>query len=284
MINQETLLNWPFEDVIQTYTKDNSIFYALSIGLGYIPTDVNQLQYVYENNLVSFPTMAAVLGTSTPITADPNSGIDRTKVVHGEQGLTIFSPLPAEGTIRARDKIVDVIDKGEGRGALVVIERSIANHQNNELLAKLTSTIFCRANGGFGGKPGKPAEPKTPPERTPDIVVGLPSTPQSALYYRLNADRNPLHADPAVAAQAGFPAPILHGLCSWGMAAHAVVKACCDYDASRLSQFECRFTKPVFPGETISVDIWRSDNEARFRAWVRERDAMVLDNGFAKFA
>ena len=144
--------------------------------------------------------------------------------------------------------------------------------------------VFCRADGGFGGKSGKSAEPKTPPEHDPDIVVDLPTTSQSALYYRLNADRNPLHADPAIAVQAGFPAPILHGLCSWSMAAHAVVKACCDYEASRLSHFECRFTKPVFPGETISVDIWHSKNEARFRAWVRERDAMVLDNGFAKFA
>lgn len=283
-IDRNRLLNWPFEDIVQSYGEKDAILYALGIGLGADPVDRDQLRYTYEKDLQVFPTMTAVLGHPKPWSADPASGIDRTKLVHGEQRLEMHAPLPAKGTIRARERIREVIDKGEGRGALVYAERKISDDETGAPLATLEATVFCRADGGFGGPAGPTPEPRAIPERDPDQTIDLPTLPQQALLYRLNADWNPLHADPDIAEKAGFPQPILHGLCTWGIAAHAVVKACCDYDAARLRRFETRFSKPVLPGETLSVEIWRDGTEVSFRAWVREREAKVLDNGYAEIA
>ena len=174
-----------------------------------------------------------------------------------------------------------IIDKGAGKGALVYSERQIVDHSSGEPIATLKSTSFCRADGGFGGPAEKLPAPHTMPQGAPNHVVELATLPQSALLYRLNADYNPLHADPEVARSAGYTRPILHGLCTYGVAAHAVVQAVCGYDATQLASFDARFSSPVFPGETISVDIWREGDVVSFQAWVRAREKMVLDNGIA---
>jgi len=281
MIDPQRLLDWPFEDVVQTYTARDSMFYALSIGLGFDPVDSRQLQYVYERDLVAFPTMPVVLCHPGAWIAHPDTGVDRKMVLHGEQGLTLHRPLPAEGTVRGRTRVTRIIDKGAGKGALVYSERSIVDNASGAPLATLTSTSFCRADGGFGGSVEKPAPPHTIPDGPPHQAVDLDTLPQSALIYRLNADYNPLHADPELARAAGYPRPILHGLCTFGVAAHALVRALCGYDASRLASFAARFSSPAFPGETLSVDIWQEGDVISFQAWVRARQKLVLDNGRA---
>lgn len=257
------------------------MFYALSIGLGADPADKAQLAYVYEKNLQAFPTMALVLGHPGAWVANPDTGIDVTKVVYGEEILTLHRPLPPAGTIRAREQVTGIVDKGEGRGALLYSRRTIVDHASNEPLATIDHTFFCRADGGFGGPGGPIREPVPVPTIPPPLVVDIATLPQAALLYRLNADYNPLHCDPETAAAAGFSRPILHGLCTLGIAAHSVVGSCCGYDATRLRLFQARFTAPVFPGETISVEMWPDGEEIFVRAWVREREAKVLDNGRA---
>ncbi|PKO28739.1 MAG: 3-alpha,7-alpha,12-alpha-trihydroxy-5-beta-cholest-24-enoyl-CoA hydratase [Betaproteobacteria bacterium HGW-Betaproteobacteria-5] len=280
-IKLDTLLSWPFKDVVQSYTARDSILYALSVGLGADPIDHDQLRFVYENGLEAFPTMALVLGYPGPWAADPQSGIDVSKLVFGEQQVTWHSSLPPATTIRARERIVNVIDKGEGRGALVYVQRQIFDHSTEQLLVTLDGTLFCRGNGGFGGPDGPIREPWQVPERDPDCVVEMPTLPQAALLYRLNADYNPLHADPKFALAAGFPRPILHGLCTFAIAAQAALKTYGGLRADRLRSLRARFTAPVYPGEVLSVELWRDDNSISFRVWVRERNTKVLDGGHA---
>ena len=190
-------------------------------------------------------------------------------------------PLPPSGTVRGRTRVTRVVDKGPDKGALVFTERRILDDASGEPIATLQSTSFCRADGGFSGKTESVDPPHALPDRQPDATEDLPTLLQSALIYRLNADYNPLHADPALAAAAGYPRPILHGLCTFGLAAHAVLKSICQYDVRRLAAFGARFTAPVFPGETISVEMWNDGDVVSFRAWVRSRNAKVLDNGRA---
>ncbi|MGX9937757.1 MaoC/PaaZ C-terminal domain-containing protein [Advenella kashmirensis] len=281
-IDRTKLLNWPFEDTVQTYDFKDVILYALSIGMGADPVDRQQLDYVYEKNLSVFPSFPVVLGHPGAWNADPASGIDRRQVVHGEQTIEIHQPFPVSATIRGVNRIKEVIDKGEGKGALVYVERKIYDESTGQLLATLNATSFCRADGGFGGPAVPVAKPHPVPEREPDYQVALHTLPQSALLYRLNVDYNPLHADPDVAGAAGFKQPILHGLCTFGVATHAILKAVCNYDASRLKKIAARFSSPVYPGETIVVDLWQDGDQVSFRASVPERAVKVLDNGYAE--
>ena len=278
-IDRDRLLSWPFEDVVQRYTSKDAMLYALGVGLGMDPVDREQLPFVYEKDLRVLPTFPVVLCHPGAWNADPASGIVRNQVLHGEQGVTLHRPLPPQATLRGRTRIVDVIDKGEGRGALVYTERRIVDDSTGDPGATLTATSFCRANGGFGGPSGPVRQPPPIPERPADAVVHLPTLPQAALLYRLNADYNPLHADPDVAAKAGFPRPILHGLCTFGVAGHAILQAACGYDPARIASIETRFSAPLFPGETISVEVWRDGGVISFRAWVQARQVKVLDNG-----
>ena len=282
MIDPQRLLDWPFEDVVQTYAARDTMLYALGLGLGADPVDAQQLRYVYERDLVAFPTLPVVLCHPGAWIAHPDTGVDRKMVLHGEQGIVLHRPVPPEATVRGRTRVTRIVDKGAGKGALVFSERRIVDHASGDPIATLTSTSFCRADGGFGGPAEKLPPPHTIPTGPPHHVVELPTLPQAALIYRLNADYNPLHADPELARAAGYPRPILHGLCTFGVAAHAVLQAVCDYDASRLASFAARFSSPAFPGETISVDIWCQGDVVSFQAWVRARQKMVLDNGRAQ--
>lgn len=281
-IDRDRLLSWPFEDVVQHYSHKDVMLYALGVGLGMDPTDREQLSFVYEKSLQVLPTFPAVLCHPGAWNADPATGIVRSQVLHGEQGVVLHGPLPPEATLRGRTRIVDVIDKGEGRGALVYTERRIVNDDTGEPVATLTSTSFCRANGGFGGPSGPAKLPHPIPERSADQVVELRTLPQAALLYRLNSDYNPLHADPDIAARAGFDRPILHGLCTFGVAGHAVLKVACGYRNEQIAEIQARFAAPVYPGETISVEIWNDGDVVSFRSWVRARQAKVLDNGMAR--
>ena len=279
-LKPDVLLNLPFEDVVQTYTAEDCMRYALSIGVGHDPLDPAQLRYVYEKGLQSFPTMAAVLACAPPWSTRPETGVTRGKLVHGEQRLQVHAPLPVAGAVRSRERITAVYDKGADRGAIVATERQLRDNADGRLLATLQSLVYCRADGGFGGDSGPPASERASPTGT-SRTIDMPTVPQQALLYRLNFDRNPLHADPVVAQAAGFPRPILHGLATWGIAAHGLVQSVLQGDSSRLRHFEVRFSQPVFPGETLTLEHWVQGAEVHFRGFVRARDAKVLDRGYA---
>lgn len=283
-IDYQKLKNRKFADLVQSYTARDTILYALGIGMGMDPLDRNELPYVYEENLRMAPTMPVVLGSPGFWVKEPDSGVTWQSVLHGEQGLTIHRPLPATGTVIGRTSVEEIIDKGAGKGALLYSRRDIIDQKTGELLCSLTSTSFCRADGGFGGPSGPTKTVHEIPVRAPDLSCDLRTLPQSALIYRLSGDYNPLHADPAVAEGVGFKAPILHGLCTYGVAGHAILRNLCGYDGSRLRRFDVRFSSPVYPGETIRTEIWKEGaGRASFRCRVVERDVVVLNNGYTEY-
>ena len=283
-IDYDKLKNWDFGEIEQTYTTKDSILYALGLGLGADPMDERQLRFVYEDGMAALPTMSVVLGYPGFWLKDPETGVDWVKVLHGEQGIIVHKLLPAEGTVVGKTRVTEIIDKGEGRGALILSERDVVDKASGDLLATLTSTTFARGDGGFGGPEGPSPKPHALPERDADEVCDLPTLPQAALIYRLSGDFNPLHADPKVAVAAGFERPILHGLCTLGVAGHALLKTACGYDPARFKSMALRFSAPVYPGETIRTEIWRDDGVVSFRSSVVERDVVVLNNGRAEVA
>ncbi len=281
-IDYDKLVNRHFDEVRQSYDHRDTILYALGVGVSMDPMDEDQLRFTYEEGLAPLPTMAVVLATPGFWVKEPDTGVDWVKVLHGEQELEIHKPLPAAATVTATTKVTDIIDKGADRGALILQERTVTDAETGEKLATLTSTTFARGDGGFGGptEGGRPVHML--PEREPDLACDLPTLPQAALIYRLSGDYNPLHADPKVARAAGFEAPILHGLCTLGIAGHAILKSCCDYRPEGFRSLALRFSAPVYPGETIRTEMWRDGDVVSFRSRAVERDVVVLNNGRAE--
>jgi len=280
---RERLLALEIPEVRQDYGPDQAILYALGCGVGLDPLDEAQLPFVYEERgFAVLPSFATVLGHPGFWARDLDSGIDWLRVVHGEQGLRLHRPLPVAGEVRGKSRVVEVIDKGEGRGALVYVERSLTDAADEAPLATLTQTLFCRGDGGFGGPQGPARRPPAVPDRPAELRCALPTSPQSALIYRLSGDRNPLHADPAVARKAGYERPILHGLATFGLVCHALQRSLGPERPAALTAMDCRFSAPVYPGETVETEIWDLGKAAyAFRARVGER--VVLDNGRAEW-
>jgi acyl dehydratase len=283
-LDPDKLLALDIPDVEHTYGPKDCILYALGVGLGQDPTDENQLAFVYEKNLKVLPTFPVVQGYSAYTFRRPELGITWSHVVHGEHAVRVHAPIAPEGTVLGRTRIVDVIDKGAGKGALVYSERKIVDKANGALLASINQTTFCRADGGFGGGKREAPAPHPVPERAPDIVCDLPTRPETALIYRLSGDVNPLHAEPAFAREGGYPRPILHGLATFGVAGHALLQTMCGYDPGRLTAVSGRFSAPVFPGETIRTEIWRDGGIASFRARIVERNVVAINNGRAEIS
>lgn len=283
MLDYQAVKNWNFGEISHAYAQRDTMLYALGVGLGGDPLDAGQLRFVFEKDLQALPSMVAVLGTPGFWWRDARTGADWVKLVHGEQRIQVFGPLPVAATLIAKNRVVSLTDKGPGKGAIAVIERDLFEAGATEPLARTTQVTFLRGDGGFSERsgvsdPGPEALPGVP-ETAPDVEVELASLEQAALIYRLSGDYNPLHADPDVARAAGFARPILHGLCTFGMAAHAIVKACCNYDAARIKSMAVRFTAPVYPGESIKFQLWRRDNRIHLRARIDARDVVVLNNG-----
>ena len=280
-IDPERLLTYPIPEVRQRITSRDVILYALSVGLGQDPTDANQLDFVdHHRALRALPSMAVVLGHPGFWLGDERTGVDAVRLVHGEQSIEIHRSLPVEGDVVGRTRVTGLIDKGKGRGALLFTEKQVTDAASGELLAVTRATTFLRGDGGFGGSAAPSPGPHPMPDTPPDIVVDLPTRPEQALYYRLNGDDNPLHADPDVAARAGFPQPILHGLCTFGIVSHALLRGLGDYQPDTLRRVGLRFSAPVYPGETIRTEIWR---DGSFRARVVDREVVVVDHGLAVF-
>jgi acyl dehydratase len=278
----EKLLALDIPQVVQTYTEKDAILYALGLGLGHDPLNADELPFVYEKSIKLLPTFAVVLGWPGFWARDLDSGIDWVKLVAGEQGLVLHRPLAPRSTVVGKTRVTEIIDKGAGKGALVYSERVVVDQATGERIATATQTTFCRGDGGFGGPARESPPVHALPERAPDTTCDLPTRPETALIYRLSGDPNPLHVDPAVAKAAGFPRPILHGLATFGIVGHVILKCLCDYDPARLSAIAGRFSAPVFPGETIRTEMWRDGTVVSFRARVLERDVIALNNGRAE--
>lgn len=265
----------------QTISPRDVAYYALSVGFGHDALDDRQLDFVDCNRAIKVvPTMALTLAHPGFWLGDPDSGVDASGVLHADQQLELFAPLPVEAVVKSRSRVVDLVDKGPGKAALLRTETWI-EEETGKRLARLVRTTFLRGGGGFDGDnvPSPPVRPL--PEREPDHVVDLPTRPEQALLYRLNGDLNPLHSDPEFARKAGFERPILHGLCTMGIVCHALLRALADYDERRLTMIRLRFASAVLPGETVRTEIW---SDGSFRARVLERDAVVVDQGFTILA
>ncbi|HYG41793.1 MAG TPA: MaoC/PaaZ C-terminal domain-containing protein [Bordetella sp.] len=283
-IDPDQLLAADIPPVEQHYDWRQCILYALGIGVGLDPMDEIDLPFVDETRLKVEPTLVNVLADPGFWMRDLPLGLDWVRTVHGEQSLRIHRPLAGAARVRGVTRIVDLADKGAGRGALIYVERDIIDLADQALLATVYQTVFCRGDGGFGG-PNKSRPPAPPlPGRAADGSMQVGTSPQAALIYRLSGDLNPLHADPGIARQAGYPRPILHGLASFGAVGHGLMKYCCGGEPAAVRGMGGRFSAPVFPGETLHLDIWRTGSgQLAFQARVPARDAVVIDHGHFEF-
>jgi acyl dehydratase len=265
-------------DLPISYSEKDAILYALSIGLSRSHGDTRELAYTYEGSAgpMTLPTFATVL---IPDMFPADLGWDFGKVLHCEQRLSIYRPLPPAAELKIDKRIPAIHDLGAKRGAMLYFEAEGRIAADDTAVFSCGSTLLARGDGGFGGVRGQAPTPHRVPEREPDMGCQLKTSDNQALLYRLNGDFNPLHADPAVAAKAGFKRPLLHGLCTYGIACHAILKTVLDYDYTLIAGFDARFSSPVLPGDTIATDIWQDGNVVSFECRVVERNVTVLKAG-----
>jgi len=280
-MNVETLRTWQFDDVKRSYGEQDAMLYALGLGLGAHVTDPDELRFVTEKNLRTLPTMAAVVAKMEIRKCLVAADVDVVEAFHGEQRSVFDHPLPACGNVLGRGRLVGIWDKGAGRGSLVEFEQEVFDADSGKRVACLRNLTFLRRDGGYGGDETEPPHMDPLPDTEPETVVDYPTLPQTALIYRLSGDHNPLHSDPAVARQAGFPRPIMHGYCTYGMAGWVIIRAYLDGNPDRLASLDCRFSAPVLPGETLRVEMWRVEDGIRYRVRALERDVIAITNGRA---
>lgn len=281
-MNVDRLLSWPFPEITAQYSQRDTMLYGLGVGCARDPLDAGDLSFVYEGRLQALPSQACVLAHPGFWIKSPEIGANWVKLVHAEQSFRLEQPLPPEGTVTGSYRITGLVDKGPDKGALMYFEKSL-HAEDGSLIGTVGSTYFLRGDGGCGNWGEPAAELPKVPETTPTGSIDMPMLDIAALIYRLSGDYNPLHADPAIATKAGFERPILHGLCTYGVACQSLVRALCDNDASRLRGMGARFTKPVYPGDTIRTEYWSgaADGSVSFRCISVERDEVVLDRGVA---
>jgi acyl dehydratase len=279
-LNYERIMAYRPADIPVNYGARECILYALGIGLGMDPLAPGELKFVYERaGLEAFPTMAVVLGWPGRMT-DPAFGIDERLVVAGDLKVVLHRPLAPAARLLSRPRVKEVIDKGSGNAAIILNTRDLIADDGMPV-ATVDSSTFARKHGGFGGQATETPVPHAVPTTAPEKTCELPTPLNLALLYRLNGDENPLHADPERAKAAGFDRPILHGAASFGIAAHAILRVCADYRPERLKSIEARFSRPVFPGETIRTEMWPERERISFQCRVAGRDEIVLSNGLA---
>lgn len=201
------------------------------------------------------------------------------KLLHAEQHLAVLQPLPVSGKVRSITKVIGIRDKGHDRGAILYSRKALFDVETGEKLAEVTLGSFLRGDGGCGDHGDAPAPLESVPERAPDVSESQTIDPRAALIYRLSGDYNPIHASPSIAREAGFDRPILHGLCTMGIAGQILLEEVAGGDPAAFGGYACRFSRPVFPGDRIRIDIWNEENGARFRAVAIDRDEVVLDRG-----
>lgn len=277
----------------QTVQRDwdtrDTLLYAIGVGAGAIDPTGFELALTTENSKGVaqrvLPTFASLLGPNLRGVVDLTT-VDRSKLVHGEQSVTLFDLLPAAGSVSIATTLLGILDKGSG--CLVVVETEGTDVTTDKSLFVARMGLFIRGGGGFGGPKdldgdrtsALSSEPM--PEHSPDVVVSYDTRTDQALLYRLSGDRNPLHSDPTFAARAGYSRPILHGLCTYGFTGRGLLHSLCGSDPVRFGSMSARFSKPVFPGDRLTISIWditaRSPGVFRFRTTTQDGDT-VLDGG-----
>ncbi|MDX1468554.1 MAG: MaoC/PaaZ C-terminal domain-containing protein [Acidimicrobiia bacterium] len=279
-IDVERALGARIEGPGYTWSEDDIILYNLALGAGSEPTNGDELRYVLEGELQAVPTFGTVPPFQLFVNMMSVDGLDVSlaQVLHGTQELLVHKPVPLAGTVTQEGRLTGIYDKGSG--ALVVFEVVSTLAETGEDIFTNRSSIFVRGEGGFGGDRG-PSQVVEAPSRPPDHAVESPTLPQQALLYRLaSGDRNPLHADPAFAAAAGYPRPILHGLCTYGIVGKVVVDTALGGDAQQFESFRARFSGHVFPGETIRTSVWNTEGGFAVEAQVVEREEVVVSGAF----
>lgn len=265
----------------------DTLLYALGVGAG-----TQELAFTTEN---SHGIEQQVLPTYAVIACSPYAVVGKigsfnfSRLLHGSQAVRLFAPMPAAGRLSVVCEVADIQDKGEGKNAVVMLKATGSDPDSGAAVAETLTTLVIRGEGGFGGQPGqRPSAPEVP-ERDPDARVAMPTREDQALIYRLSGDRNPLHSDPWFARElAGFPKPILHGLCTYGVAGRALVAELGGGDASRITAISARFTSPVFPGDALTTSMWRLDSgRAVFRTEAANPDGsddrLVLEDGVVEY-
>jgi len=260
---------------VVTWTAKDCALYALGVGAG-----IDELAYTTDNTRDCpprmLPTMPVVLGVDGSVlkAAGP---IDWPRLVHAEQGVEVLAGLPVTGSATARTRITHMWDKGK---AAVVVTETEATDEAGGALFRTRMALYITGAGGWGGERGPSAADDPAPEGKPDDTVTYLTRPDQALLYRLSGDRNPLHSDPAYARRAGFDRPILHGLCTYGFAGRALLHAAAGGDPDRLRAVHARFAAPVYPGDTLHVDLWSIPGGAHFA--VRTDSGPVVLTGRAR--
>ena len=261
----------------RNWTSKDALLYAVGIGAG-----TDELQYTTENTKDTdqkvFPTFAVIVGGGGIPMREVGS-FNPALMVHGEQGIELLSEIPAEGEIESVGECTAIYDKGSA--AVLEFTSESKNVATGEVLLRTRTSLFCRGEGGWGGDRG-PSEKIQFPDRTPDQQVSYTTREDQALTYRLSGDRNPLHSDPSFSAMGGFEKPILHGLCTYGFTGRGLLNAICDGDAGRFKSMNARFSKPVIPGDTLTVSMWVDGSEALFRTTNQDGD-VVIDQGVFRF-
>ena len=261
----------------RSWTSKDALLYAVGIGAG-----TDELQYTTENtkdiDQKVFPTFAVIVGGGGIPMREVGS-FNPALMVHGEQGIELLSEIPAEGEIESVGECTAIYDKGSA--AVLEFTSESKNIATGEVLLRTRTSLFCRGEGGWGGDRG-PSEKIQFPDRTPDQQVSYTTREDQALTYRLSGDRNPLHSDPSFSAMGGFEKPILHGLCTYGFTGRGLLNALCDGEAGRFKSMNARFSKPVIPGDTLTVSMWVDGSEALFRTTNQDGD-VVLDQGVFRF-
>jgi acyl dehydratase len=261
----------------RSWTSKDALLYAVGIGAG-----TDELQYTTENtkdiDQKVFPTFAVIVGGGGIPMREVGS-FNPALMVHGEQGIELLREIPAEGEIESVGECTAIYDKGSA--AVLEFTSESKNIATGEVLLRTRTSLFCRGEGGWGGDRG-PSEKIQFPDRVPDQQVSYATREDQALTYRLSGDRNPLHSDPSFSAMGGFEKPILHGLCTYGFTGRGLLNALCDGDAGRFKSMNARFSKPVIPGDTLTVSMWVDGSEALFRT-TNQNDDVVIDQGVFRF-
>ena len=259
-----------------SYSQDDVILYHLGVGAGVPATDPGELEYTYEKNLKVLPSFAVIpaFGSMGGLGSVPGLQFNFAMLLHGEQEVILHKPLPSAQKLKTSARISEIYDKG--KAALVILESAAKDEQDEPLFTNRFS-LFIRGEGGFGGDSGPKAGNKAP-DRDPDGKVVSETLPQQALLYRLSGDKNPLHADPEFAKLGGFDTPIIHGLCSYGVACKAIVDDALDGDVTKVARYQARFAGVGFPGETYETSWWRDGKQILFGTRSIERDAPIISN------
>jgi acyl dehydratase len=273
------LLAYRVPEIRQAYRPRDAVLYALSVGAGrWAESARGRDILMQERGPAVLPSYLVDLGHPGFWLGDPATTVDAKRLLHAEECFTLEAPLPPEAEIVGRTRIVDVVDKGADKGALVYIEKIVSDALTGAVLGRVERTVMLRGDGGYGGPSGTPRPTPAFPDGAPDLVETMTVRDDQAFLYRLNGDPNPLHVEPEAARAAGFDRPIMHGLCTFGMAATAALFALADGDVRRMRGFRARFSAPVWPGETLRIEIWRC---GALRAVSEERGVAVLTHGQA---